>query len=257
MPTSASSPHVFIITGSSRGLGEAMAAMSLRAGHPVIGIARQHSEALDTLAVALGGSLQQWRHDLSEPSSAGLALLEWLQAQAVDRFGSVTLINNAGLLAPMLPLAQAQDHDVARVLRVCLEAPMVLTGFFLRGTQAWTGPRKVLNVSSGLGRRAMAGSASYCAAKAGLDHFSRALALEEARRVNGARIVSLAPGVIDTGMQDHLRAADASAFPDRSAFVSLKNEGQLQIPEAAAARVLAWAARPDFGQTTVCDVRDA
>jgi NAD(P)-dependent dehydrogenase (short-subunit alcohol dehydrogenase family) len=234
-----------------------MVAQSLRAGHAVIGIARQHSEPLDTLAVALKVPLQQWRHDLSEPETAGIALLEWLQAQPNGRFASVTLINNAGLLAPMLPLAQAQDKDIARVLRVCLEAPMVLTSFFLRGTQAWTGARKVLNVSSGLGRRAMAGSASYCAAKAGMDHFSRALALEEARLANGARIVSLAPGVIDTGMQDHLRAAEPGLFPDRSAFVALKKEGQLQSPEAAAARVLAWADRPDFGQTTVCDVRDA
>jgi NAD(P)-dependent dehydrogenase (short-subunit alcohol dehydrogenase family) len=257
MPTSAPSPSLLIITGTSRGLGEAMAAQSLRAGHAVIGIARQHSEALDQLAVSLGASLQQWRHDLSEPEPAGIALLEWLQAQPVGRFGSAMLVNNAGVLAPMLPLVEAQDNDIARVLRVCLEAPMVLTRCFLRGTWAWAGARKVLNVSSGLGRRAMAGSASYCAAKAGMDHFSRALALEEARLANGARIVSLAPGVIDTGMQDHLRAADPGQFPDRSAFVALKREGQLQSPEAAAARVLAWADRQDFGQTTVCDVRDA
>ena len=66
---------------------------------------------------------------------------------------------------------------------------------------AWPLPRKLLLVSSGLGRRAMAGSASYCAAKAGLDHLARAVALEQAALPQGARIVSLAPGVIDTDMQ--------------------------------------------------------
>jgi NAD(P)-dependent dehydrogenase (short-subunit alcohol dehydrogenase family) len=102
----------------------------------------------------------------------------------------------------------------------------------------------------------MAGSASYCAAKAGLDHASRAMALEEARRPNGARIVSLAPGVIETDMQVQLRGASPVEFPDRGAFVQLQAQGQLLSPEAAAARVLAWLARPDFGDAPVADVRD-
>jgi hypothetical protein len=91
-------------------------------------------------------------------------------------------------------------------------------------------PRKVVLVSSGLGRRAMAGSASYCAAKAGLDHLARAVALEEAARPNGARIVSLAPGVIDTDMQLQLRSADAAAFPERERFAGLHSGGQLDSP---------------------------
>jgi len=61
----------------------------------------------------------------------------------------------------------------------------------------------VLNISSGLGRRAMAGQASYLRVEGGLDHLTRALALDEARRPNGAKLVSLAPGVIDTEMQQH------------------------------------------------------
>ncbi|MDP3083910.1 MAG: SDR family NAD(P)-dependent oxidoreductase, partial [Rubrivivax sp.] len=111
-------------------------------------------------------------------------------------------------------------------------------------------------VSSGLGRRAMAGSASYCAAKAGMDHLARAVALEEAAKPHGARIVSLAPGVIDTDMQVQLRGADPALFPSRETFVGLKTGGQLDSPADAAAKVLAYLARPDFGKTTVSDVRE-
>jgi NAD(P)-dependent dehydrogenase (short-subunit alcohol dehydrogenase family) len=103
----------------------------------------------------------------------------------------------------------------------------------------------------------MAGSASYCAAKAGLDHLARAVALEEADRPHGARIVSLAPGVIDTDMQVQLRAADPALFADRERFVGLKTGGQLDSPAEAAAKVLRYLARADFGSNPVGDVRDA
>jgi NAD(P)-dependent dehydrogenase (short-subunit alcohol dehydrogenase family) len=114
----------------------------------------------------------------------------------------------------------------------------------------------VLNVSSGAGRRPVAGWAAYCAAKAGLDHFSRVTALDEQRLPNPARIVSLAPGVIDTAMQGELRASDPAGFPDLEQFKQLKASGQLATPAAAAARVLAYLARADFGSNPAADVRD-
>ena len=111
-------------------------------------------------------------------------------------------------------------------------------------------------VSSGLGRRAMAGSASYCAAKAGLDHLARAVALEEAEKPQGARVVSLAPGVIDTDMQVQLRSADPSRFAAQTRFMALHRQGQLDTPAQAAAKLLAYLDRPDFGDNPVADVRD-
>ncbi|MGH6622791.1 MAG: SDR family NAD(P)-dependent oxidoreductase, partial [Burkholderiaceae bacterium] len=73
---------------------------------------------------------------------------------------------------------------------------------------------------------------------------------------NPARVVSLAPGVIDTDMQSALRAADAASFPEHHVFVELKASGQLPSPAAAAQRVLAYLARADFGAKPVADVRD-
>jgi benzil reductase ((S)-benzoin forming) len=113
----------------------------------------------------------------------------------------------------------------------------------------------VLLVSSGLGRNAMAGSASYCAAKAGLDHLARAVALEEAAKSSGAHIVSLAPGVIDTDMQMQLRSAD-TRFSHCERFATMKSTGQLDSPAQAAGKVLAYLARADFGSKPVADVRD-
>ena len=101
----------------------------------------------------------------------------------------------------------------------------------------------------------MAASAAYCAAKAGMDHFTRCVALDEAGQTNGAKVCSLAPGVIDTDMQVQLRGANAEHFADQGAFASLHRNGQLASPGDAAARVLAYLEQRDFGSEVVADVR--
>ena len=250
-------PHLTFLTGGSRGMGLAMAQQLLSPGRLLVCIARHTSEPLATRAAKQGAGLEQWALDLAQPVAAAAQLRNWLQAQRADRFASATLINNAGTIPPIAPLSDSEPAALAQALRVGLEAPMLLTAAFLGATEAWGVPRKVLNISSGLGRRAMASQAAYCAAKAGMDHFTRCLALDEARKPQGARVCALAPGVIDTDMQTQLRSANAAQFPDAHNFAQLKAGGQLTSPADAAARVLAWLERPDFGAEPVADVRDA
>ena len=248
---------LWVVTGSSRGLGAAMLRELMAPGAVLVGIARRSDAALDAAAAAQDARLEQWQHDLADALPVAQRLGDWLATFAPGHFAQATLINNAGVVTAPAPVADTDLAATTQALRASLEATVLLTATFLRATRDWSAARRVLNVSSGLGRRAMAGSAGYCAAKAGMDHFSRAVALEEAARPNGARIVSLAPGVIDTDMQVQLRDADPAAFPDRAAFVQLKDNGQLLSPQTAASRVLAWLARPDFGSQPVADVRDA
>ncbi|MDF1485952.1 SDR family NAD(P)-dependent oxidoreductase [Ramlibacter sp. H39-3-26] len=246
-------PPLTILTGGSRGMGLAMAGQLLDQGHFVLTLARHASPALAQRAD--GGQIEQWEQDLCDGAQAAQRLGGWLRAQPPGRFASATLINNAGVIPALAPLSDSDPHDIAHALRVGLEAPMQLAAAFLHATEAWAVPRKVLNISSGLGRRAMASQAGYCAAKAGMDHFTRCLALDEARKPHGARVCALAPGVIDTGMQAQLRGAGDAAFPDRGRFAALQAQGQLSTPAEAAARVLAYLARADFGADPVADVR--
>jgi len=248
---------VFIVTGASRGLGAAIVERLLAPGHRLLCIARNNPAAMRGRAEENGAALEQWNLDLGQPLEAAARLEGWLRALDAGAIDEATLFNNAALLTRIGPVDACDDAELSASLRVSLEAPMLLTAAFLRATQSWKAPRRVVNISSGLGRRAMAGTAPYCAAKAGMDHFSRAVALDEATRPNGARIVSLAPGVIDTDMQVQLRAADASGFPDRATFVGLKTGGQLTSSFDAADRVLAYLGRADFGSNPVGDVRDA
>jgi NAD(P)-dependent dehydrogenase (short-subunit alcohol dehydrogenase family) len=248
--------HLTILTGASRGMGLAMAEQLIAAGHDLLGISRSHNDALGQQATAKGVRCEQWPQDLTRPETAATKLESWLAAKDGNAYGSVTLINNAAVITRVAPLGAIPATELADAMRADLEAPLLLTSAFLRGTQAWKARRKVLNISSGLGRRAMASQAPYCAAKAGMDHFTRCVALEEAGKPNGAKVCSLAPGVIDTDMQAHLRGSDASQFPDIGNFIGLKEKGMLTSPAEAAARVLAFLARPDFGANPVADVRD-
>lgn len=250
-----------ILTGASRGLGAAMAAQLMHADRELLCLSRHASAALTAQAEAAGATLHQWTVDLADAETVAARLGAWLQGQDSERFDSATLINNAAVIARIAPLEDCDAPELIAGLRVGLEAPLLLTAAFLRQTRRWRARRdgacKVLNISSGLGRFAMASQAGYCAVKAGLDHFSRSVALDQAASAHPARIVSLAPGVIDTDMQTHLRAADPAHFPDHDRFVQLQATGQLDSPAAAAAKVLRYLARPDFGERPLADVRDA
>jgi len=235
---------LIILTGASRGLGLAMAQQLLQQGHRLLTLSRQPNAALaDDHGAA---TLEQWAVDLADPLPVAQRLQAWLQAQAPQ---PAVLINNAGVITPPAPLADTAPADISAALRAGLEAPVLLSAAFLHATAGWCTARRVLNISSGLGRRAMAGSAVYCAAKAGMDHLSRALALE------GVQVVSLAPGVIDTDMQVQLRQSDPARFAEQPRFAALKSSGQLDSPAQAAVKVLAFLERPGFGAEAVADVR--
>lgn len=254
-------PHLTILTGASRGLGQSMARQLMAPDRLLLCISRGVDDSLSQLAVASGTHLEQWSQDLSDTAEACARLERWLHSLHPTGLRSATLINNAGVIPTIAPIGLCPPDEMARALRVGLEAPMLLTGAFLRVTGqwvsgGWAGDRKVLNISSGLGRRPMASQSPYCAAKSGLDHFSRCVALEEGLQPRGARIVSLAPGVIDTEMQVQLRAGDAQRFPDLERFQGLKANGLLASADDAARAVLAFLERPDFGESPVADIRD-
>ncbi len=250
--------HLYIITGASRGLGAALTDALITSNHKLICISRQTNLELQTKANNLRVSLTQWQQNLTDSIAAAERLRHWFSHHQHDgqSYESVTLINNAGVIPRIAPLSEAISNDLSNALRVGLEAPMLLSAAFLHGTQSWTIPKKIMNISSGLGRRAMASQAGYCAAKAGMDHYTRCLALEEALKPHGAKVCSVAPGVIDTDMQIQLRSADTENFPDQAGFIALKKNGGLATPTSTAQKLLTYLHSVDFGEQAIADIRE-
>ena len=258
--------RLVILTGASRGLGAALAEQLLVPGTVMLCLSRGRHPTLAARATAAQVPLEEWPRDLADSVTVADEVEAWLRTFDAQRFDEAVLINNAGVVSPVGPSDGATSAALASALRVGLEATILLTAAFLRATGGWRADRRVLNISSGLGRRAMAGSAVYGAAKAGMDHYSRAVALDEAHREacraeraddrsRAARIVSLAPGVIDTDMQAQLRAADSAGFPNKARFEQQHAQGLLASADDAAKRILAYLARDDFGNQPVADIR--
>lgn len=241
-----------IITGASRGLGQALALQALARGQRVLCMARQTSAVLN--AAAAPGQLEQWALDLSAPLPAAERLQTWLKAELPDA-QRIYLINNAAQLNTPGPLHEQPLAELSTALRVSLEATLLLCAAFLASSQGHAGARRVLNISSGLGRRAMAGSAAYCCAKAGMDHLTRALALEQAQLPNGAQVLSLAPGVIATDMQLQLRSADPQRFAEQAYFQALHSEQALASPADCAAAIWRLLDSNSYATDAIGDLR--
>ena len=205
--------HLTLLTGASRGMGLAMAEQLVDAGHALVCISRKTNDALAARARAAGVPLEQWPQDLARAETAAARLQGWLAGQDSTAFASITLINNAGLIPRIAPLGEIPAMQLAEAMRVDLEAPMLLTAAFLAATGSWKAERKVLNISSGLGRRAMASQAPYCAAKAGMENLTGTLAVEWAPKV---RVNSVVVGMVETE-QSELFYGDAESIAAISA----------------------------------------
>ena len=235
-----------IVTGHSRGLGAALVDALLAQGRPVLALARGARGGLDA-------RLREVALDLADAA----ALQRWLAAGELDTFiaghACVLLINNAGTLDPVGPLSRQDPAQVGAAIALNVAAPLQLSAALASRVLPRGGELRVLHVSSGAARNAYAGWSVYCASKAALDQHARAAALDG---VPGLRIVSVAPGVIDTAMQAQIRATDAADFPQRERFEALHERGQLIAPADAAGRLLAYLQDDAFGAQPVVDLRD-
>lgn len=250
--------NVYIVTGASKGLGAALVECLLSPQDRVIGIARSPNFALATAARDKGAWLDWYLQDLGDLVGTD-ALATSVCVGLPPDAASYVLVNNAALAEPIGPIATLQSAEVVAAVNVNLTAAMLFTSRFLAATAPRDAERRVLNISSGLARRPMDGTAAYCTTKAALDMFTRCVNAEPhdpARALRKATAASLAPGVIDTGMQVVMRGQDASVFPEGQHFQAMKDDGKLSSPQAVAAKIAAYLHRDDFGATELDDVRN-
>ena len=239
--------NLFVLTGHTRGLGAAL--LEQLAADPA-----NHVFALGRhVTDRRGPTVTQLPVDLAFADDAVGALDTALASFDWSSIAVAHLVNNAGVLAPIRQVGSLGVSETAFAINVNLTAPMVLTDAFVRLTAGRDVERRIIHISSGAARSPYAGWATYCAAKAGLDHFARVLALEAPPR---CRVASVAPGVIDTDMQAEIRASNANDFPSHDRFVGLARDGLLASPTGVAARVIAYLTSDAFGEATVVDLRE-
>jgi NAD(P)-dependent dehydrogenase (short-subunit alcohol dehydrogenase family) len=224
------SDTIAILTGASRGIGAAMARGLAKPGTRLITLARREDPELAAYARSQDAQLEQLSVDLSDLNAVEAAAQRICASLPRDA-SRYLLINNLNVSAVML-----------------------LTARFLAAVEDLKADRRVLNISSGAGRNPNAGWGVYCATKAALDMYSRVVKAEQG--ADGARIVALAPGIVDTDMQVAIRSSDPESFPALAKFQEFHATGKLSSPANVASRILAYLDREDFGTTEIDDIRN-
>lgn len=215
--------QVVAITGASRGIGAAAARVFAAAGARVALLARS-ADQVESLAAEIGDNALALPCDVADWASVSAAV----ERIVVDWGRLDVLVNNAGVIAPIARLAEADPAAWARLIDINL------TGVF-HGMRAAVpvmkrqGAGTILTISSGAAHRPLEGWSAYCAAKAGAAMLTRALHEEEGQWL---RVMGLSPGTVATEMQVQIKASGINP-------VSQLDPGD-HIPADWPARALLW-----------------
>jgi NAD(P)-dependent dehydrogenase (short-subunit alcohol dehydrogenase family) len=237
--------RVIVVTGASRGLGRGMAEWFAGQGARIACAAR--TEPADP------GGPGSFRAAVDVTDAAAVGRFA---AEAAERLGPPDLwINNAGVLEPIVTQRELTAEALAGHFAVNV-------GGVLHGTQAFLGVLDahdragvLVNISSGASLAGRAGWSAYCAGKAAVDRLTETVALEEPQRLTAAW--SVAPGLVDTAMQELIRSMPPERFPSVEWFQERKRTNAMNEPWWVAQAIAAWAfgagERPASGFVRVAD----
>jgi len=203
------------ITGTSRGIGKAIAELLLEdETNRVIGLSRSNTI-----------SHRNYKHitiDLTDLNS-----LRNFEFEIAGDASRIVLINNAGTLGKVGRMGKHITDSIINSYNVNLLSPTILMNSFIRAYRKVKTEKIIINISSGAGKHPIEAWGVYCASKAALDMLSRVIAEEQVVTGEGFRIASIAPGVVDTKMQEEIRGNSPEDFSRRNDFVEYQSQGHL------------------------------
>jgi benzil reductase ((S)-benzoin forming) len=219
----------YIITGTSKGLGKALAERLLTdPEHFVIGISR-------TVSI---------QHDNYQHLFIDLSDVHMLHKHYNSIFpdfrnpSKICLINNAGNIGEITYLGKQHDEKIIEGYNCNVIAPALLMNEFVRRYKNNEAAKLVLNISSGAGKKPVDGWSVYCSSKAALDMQTAVAANEAKFSHTNFRFFSLAPGILDTPMQTEIRKVAPEDFSRVEEFINYKKEHMLVSPEKVADKIV-------------------
>lgn len=234
---------IFYITGTSSGIGKALAEQALQIeGSIVYGFSR-------TCSI----NHANYKHTTVDLSKVDEVLNIKLEKHS-DAY-KVVLINNAGTIGEVKPIGKQADESIIKVFNLNTICPTILSNRFIQTYKGKDVSMVIINISSGAARHPIESWAPYCASKAAIDMFSQVQQAESGYDSKELRIFSIAPGIVDTNMQQQVRASEPQDFPNLEKFIDYKKKGQLASTDIVAKKILEVVEKPDIHQNVLLDVR--
>ncbi|NOZ35620.1 MAG: SDR family NAD(P)-dependent oxidoreductase [Chlorobi bacterium] len=238
--------NYFFITGTSRGIGKALSEILLKKEDvKITGISRNCTIFHD--------NYEHIKLNLSNPEETKSFTFPTLEDAE-----EIVLINNAGVISEIKRIGQQKNENIINDYNVNIVSPSILSNNFIKTYQYYKNKRTILNISSGAGRHTVDAWSVYCASKTALDMFSENINIEQSffPKENRIKIFSVAPGVIETAMQEQIRNTSEKDFSDVKKFVNLKNEGMLSSPNETAEKLLTVIENRDNLSDIISDIRN-
>ncbi|MBF0277597.1 MAG: SDR family NAD(P)-dependent oxidoreductase [SAR324 cluster bacterium] len=227
---------VYIITGASRGLGQALSELLNKEENLVYSVSRNQGDAAGIFKSC----------DLSKPNQIPGLMDEIFKELEDVSFDSISLVNNAGMLSPICSIENASGEQIISHITTNFSSPAILTSLFIQKTQAFEKEKRIVNISTGAAVTAYPGWSLYCSSKAGLEHFARSVAEEQKMQEFPVMLINIAPGLVDTAMQDEIRSKESKDFPNVERFREFKENGNLMPPKRVAQWILDGLERADL-----------
>jgi len=211
---------LLIITGGSRGLGKSICAL-----------AKNHWNILDLSRS--GTSENSIYCDLEQiPQGLELARQKITELQSVQ-FDEIRVILNAATIAPIGLAKNLSDPEIQRAINM-ISGTIALASTILSAFANHSCRKSLVQISSGAAVHGRSGWTIYCLSKAGMENWIRALAEEQLLEPFPFETAIFDPGVMDSEMQEEIRASSPTAFPSVNRFIELKSTGKLRQPELVA-----------------------
>jgi benzil reductase ((S)-benzoin forming) len=245
-----------IITGASRGLGEAIAKRLIHEQIAIISVSRTENDAIRQLALENQLFYKHYSCNLSLEKEVEEVFMEISHRIFLKNPKEIFLFNNAGMIEPIHTVGSLDQTPIVRNIQVNLIAPILITNIFLKNAQQTNSSVLVINITSGAAVRSIEGWSVYCSAKAGLNMFTQTAALEQTELKTNHKIIAFGPGIMDTKMQETIRFSSNEAFKELEKFKEFKENSMLLNADVVADALVDLVLRGEVESGKVYNIND-
>ncbi len=235
--------NYYFITGTSSGIGRAIVEELLKyPNNKIFGLSRTNSIQEDSFT-----------HQVIDLSNANEVID--FSFEDIQKASKIVLINNAGTVGEIKYLGQHSDANILDSIQVNLASAALLMNKFIAKYQTIAASKIIVNLSSGAADKAYDDWSNYCSSKAALNMYTQVIQKEQEQQSQPIKAYAIAPGVVDTLMQDVIRETEKDQFSQIDKFKKLKKNQELYKAQDVAVKMIELIENPETIPSIISRIR--